>query len=350
MEPARRESGYPGDSFDYAYLISTCHMARHLSRYPIASGMLEGARVVVTGGAGFIGSHVVDRLAAKNDVVVLDQVPPSDARHLAAVMKQVTYVEGDVRRDSDLENAFRGTELVLHLAALISPAESFVYPERFNDVNTHGTLQVLRAAKSAHVRRVVFCSSCAVYGRNEPPLREDAPLDLLSPYAVTKAAGELWCRHYHDLGLETVALRLFNVYGPRQSASGPYGAVIAKFLHAVAAKEAPTIFGDGEQTRDFVFVGDVAEAFERAAVAVGASGHIVNVGSGVPLSVNRLLAVVGDVLGSPLSANAAPPREGDIRHSYADTTKMERLLGFRPRVSLSQGILGTAEYVRRPST
>ena len=194
--------------------------------------MVEGSRVVVTGGAGFIGSHLVERLAAKHEVVVLDLKPAKDAGNLAAARDRIEYRQGDVRRPADLEAAFRGAEVVFHLAALISPPESFRDPVAFNETNTHGTLAVMRAAKDAGVRRVVFASSCAVYGGNAPPLREDAPLDLLSPYAVTKAAGELWCRLYHDLGLEAVALRLFNVYGPRQDASGPYGAVIPKFLEA----------------------------------------------------------------------------------------------------------------------
>jgi nucleoside-diphosphate-sugar epimerase len=303
--------------------------------------MPTGARVVVTGGAGFIGGHLVERLAATNDVVVLDRLPASKVQRVAA-SERVTYVEGDVRNPQDLERAFRGADRVFHLAALISPAESFAHPEAFNDVNTHGTLAVLRAAKATHVRRVVFASSCAVYGGGSPPLREDAPLDLLSPYAVTKAAGEMWCRLYHELGLETVALRLFNVYGPRQSAEGPYGAVIPKFLRAVAAKETPTVFGDGEQTRDFVYAADVAEAFERAATAEGVSGEIVNVGSGEPVSVNRLLAVVNDVLGAHAKPEYRQPRPGDIHASYADTAKAERLLGFRAKVSLAQGLLATS--------
>ncbi len=305
--------------------------------------MVDGARVVVTGGAGFIGGHLVERLAARNDVVVLDRVPASDARHLSAVRDRVEYIEGDIRRTPDLERAFHGAEYVFHLAALISPAESFAHPEMFNDVNTHGTLAVLRAAKAADVRRVVFSSSCAVYGGASPPLREDGPLDLLSPYAVTKAAGELWCRLYHDLSLETVVLRLFNVYGPRQSSSGPYGAVIPKFLQAIAAKEAPTILGDGEQTRDFVFAGEVAEAFERAATAAGASGQVFNVGSGEPVSLNRLLAVMSDLFGAHATPEHREPRAGDIRASYADIAKAERVLGFRAKVSLAQGLLAAEE-------
>ena len=304
--------------------------------------MVQGARVVVTGGAGFIGGHLVERLAARNEVVVLDLRSAAKASY-RAMEDRVAYVEGDVREPEDLERAFRGAEYVFHLAALISPAESFAHPEAFNDVNTHGTLSVLRAAKAAKVRRVVFASSCAVYGEGAPPLREDAPLDLLSPYAVTKAAGELWCRLYHGLGLETVALRLFNVYGPRQSAEGPYGAVIPRFLRAIAAKETPTIFGNGEQTRDFVFAGEVAEAFERAASAEDASGEVINVGSGQPVSVNRLLAVMNDVFGAGAKPEYREARPGDIRDSYADTTKAERLLGFRAKVSLAQGLLASAE-------
>lgn len=306
--------------------------------------MLGGSRVVVTGGAGFIGSHLVERLAARNDVVVVDITSAREATNLAAVKDRVAYTHGDVRRPADLDAAFRGAEYVFHLAALVSPPESFRDPVAFNETNTHGTLAVMRAAKAAGARRVVFASSCAVYGGNAPPLREDAPLDLLSPYAVTKAAGELWCHLYHDLGLETVALRLFNVYGPRQSASGPYGAVIPRFLEAGLQGTRPAIYGDGEQTRDFVFAADVAEAFERAATAEGVSGEVLNVGTGEAISVNRLLAVVGDVLGKPLAANHEAERPGDIRASYADASKAERLLGFRPRVTLAQGLLAAAEW------
>ena len=308
--------------------------------------MAERPRAVVTGGAGFIGGHLVERLAATHDVAVLDLRPAKDAGNLAAVKDRIEYRRGDVREPADLDAAFRRADVVFHLAALISPPESFRDPVAFNETNTHGTLAVMRAAKDAGVRRIVFASSCAVYGGNRPPLRENAPLDLLSPYAVTKAAGELWCRLYHDLGLEAVALRLFNVYGPRQDAGGPYGAVIPKFLQAALRGTAATVHGDGEQTRDFVYVGDVAEAFERASTAKEAPGEIVNVGTGEAVSVNRLREVVGDVTGTPLAATPAPGRPGDIRASFADTAKMERLLGFRPRVSLAQGLLATAESMR----
>lgn len=306
--------------------------------------MPDGARVVVTGGAGFIGSHLAERLAAKNEIVVVDL--KADAPNLAAVKDRIAYVRGDIRKPGDLEAAFRGAEFVFHLAAIVSVPESFRDPVAVNETNVHGTLAVMRAAKAAGVRRVVFASSCAVYGGNAPPLREDAPLDLLSPYAVSKAAGELWCRLYHDLGTETVTLRLFNVYGPRQSPGGPYGAVIPKFLDAGLHGRRATIFGDGEQTRDFLYAGDAAEAFERAGTADGISGEVINVGAGEPVPVNRLRKVVGDVLGTPLAADHEPAREGDIRASYADNAKMVKRLGFRPRVSLAQGLLATAEWMR----
>ena len=306
--------------------------------------MVANARVLVTGGAGFIGSHLVDRLAAGNEVTVLDL--KAEAPNLSAVRDRITYVRGDVRRPEDLGTAFRGQEVVFHLAALVSVPESFRDPVAVNETNVHGSLAVMRAANAAGVRRVVFASSCSVYGGNEPPLREDATLDLRSPYAVSKAAGELWCRLYHDLGMEVVALRLFNVYGPRQSPEGPYGAVIPKFVLAGLHGETALVFGDGEQTRDFVYAGDAAEAFDRAATAADASGEVINVGAGEPTSVNHLLAIVGDVLGKPLSAERRDPRAGDIRASYAETTKMVGVLGFRPRVSLAQGLLATAESMQ----
>ncbi|MBI4416791.1 MAG: NAD-dependent epimerase/dehydratase family protein [Euryarchaeota archaeon] len=305
--------------------------------------MLEGARAVVTGGAGFIASHIVERLAARNEVVVLDVRPAAEASNVAAVKDRITYVHGDVRRADNLARAFRDADVVFHLAALVSVPQSFREPGVFNETNTHGTLAVLRAARAANVRRVVYASSCAVYGTTPPPLREDSPLDLLSPYAVTKAAGEMWCRLYHELGLEAVALRLFNVYGPRQPSGGPYGAVIPNFLRAVTHGERPVIYGDGEQTRDFVYVGDAAEAFDRAATAAGVSGEVINVGSGEPVSVNRLLATVNDVVGTDGKPEHREARAGDIRASYADPRKGEALLGFRTRVSLPQGLLATAE-------
>jgi UDP-glucose 4-epimerase len=306
--------------------------------------MLDGARVVVTGGAGFIGSHLTERLAGRNEVTVLDLKERTP--NLASVKDRIEYVRGDVRDPKDLARAFRRKDVVFHLAALVSVPESFRDPVAVNETNVHGTLGVMRAAKAAGVRRVVFASSCAVYGSNAPPLREEAPLDLPSPYAVSKAAGELWCRLYHDLGQEAVALRLFNIYGPRQSPEGAYAAVVPKFIVAALHRKRPVVYGDGEQTRDFVYVGDAAEAFERAATATGASGAAINVGAGEPITVNRLLAVVGDVLGKPLAAERKDAREGDIRASYADPALMARLLGFRPRVSLAQGLLATAESMR----
>ncbi len=307
--------------------------------------MLDGARVVITGAAGFIGSHLAERLAARNTVVAFDRRAEPDTGNLAAVKGRIEYVRGDVRAPEDLARAVRGADVVFHLAAISAVPESFRDPIATNEVNVHGTLAVLRAAKVASVRRVVFASSAAVYGARPPPLPEDASFDLMSPYAVSKAAGELWCHLYHDLGSEAVALRPFNVYGPRQSPEG--GAVIAAFLRAARTGEKPVVHGDGEQTRDFVYVGDVVEAFERAATAAGVSGEAINVASGTGLTINGLLAALGDVLETPLAATYADVRPGDVRASFADTAKMGRLLGFRPRVTLAQGLLATAEWMGR---
>ena len=308
--------------------------------------VLTGARAVVTGGAGFIGSNLVEHLAPQNEVVVFDRTPQRSAANASPIGKDVEYIEGDVRKPLDLERAVKGAHIVFHLAALASVPDSFRDPVSVNETNVHGTLHVLRAAKAAGVRRVVFASSSAVYGAGHPPLREDAPLDLLSPYAVSKAAGELWCRHYNEIGIETVALRLFNVYGPRQRADGAYAAVIPSFLRAIAHGDAVSVFGDGEQTRDFVYVSDVAEAFSTAATANAVAGEVVNVGSGEPITIHGLLAVMGDVLGKEARVEVRDPRPGDIRHSFADAAKARQLLGFRPRVGLTQGLLATSESLR----
>ncbi len=253
--------------------------------------MLDGARVVITGAAGFIGSHLAERLAARNTVVAFDRRAEPDTGNLAAVKGRIEYVRGDVRAPEDLARAVRGADVVFHLAAISAVPESFRDPIATNEVNVHGTLAVLRAAKVASVRRVVFASSAAVYG--------------------------------------AVALRPFNVYGPRQSPEG--GAVIAAFLRAARTGEKPVVHGDGKQTRDFVYVGDVVEAFERAATAAGVSGEAINVASGTGLTINGLLAALGDVLETPLAATYADVRPGDVRASFADTAKMGRLLGSRTR-------------------
>jgi dTDP-L-rhamnose 4-epimerase len=343
--------------------------------------------VLVTGGAGFIGSHFVEALLARGATVrVLDSLEPqvhgkgaTRARHLPP---GVELIHASVCDAAAVDRALAGVASVVHLAAQVGVAQSMYAIVPYVDENVRGTAVLLdRLVNGGHrVRRLVVASSMSIYGEGRyrcpacgpvaPRLRplaqleardwevhcpscgsvttpapcdEDKPVLPTSVYAVTKRDQEELClcvgRAY---GIGTVALRLFNVYGPRQSAEGPYGAVIPKFLRAVAAKETPTVFGDGEQTRDFVYAADVAEAFERAATAEGVSGEIVNVGSGEPVSVNRLLAVVNDVLGAHAKPEYRQPRPGDIHASYADTAKAERLLGFRAKVSLAQGLLATS--------
>ncbi len=307
--------------------------------------MLRGKRLVVTGGAGFIGSHLVERLAPRNDVVVLDNLEVGRLENLAAVRKEIEFVKGSIRDPRPVRRALAGADVVFHLAALTSVAESQGEPLRYAETNVMGTLNVLTAAQDAGVRRVVFASTCAVYGRSTGALREDLVPDPLSPYAVTKLAGEQFCQALSEQGgTDTVALRLFNVYGPRQSADSPYASVVAKFCDA-AARDAPaTMFGDGSQTRDFVYVGDIADAFERAATARRTSGRAINLGSGRQTSIEELLHLVGEVRGRPLKVVRRPARRGEVRRSRADTALARAVLGFEAQVPLREGLLRTLTW------
>ncbi len=301
--------------------------------------MLQGKRLVVTGGAGFVGSHLVERLAGRNDVVVLDDLSVGRLQNLAGLRDRVEVVKGSVLEPRAIRRAFKGADAVFHLAALTSVPESVEQPLAYAEANVMGTLNVLTSAREAGVGRVVFASTCAVYGRTSGPLHEDLPPDPISPYAVTKLACEYFCRsRVGGGGVEAVALRLFNVYGPRQTADSPYASVVAKFCEAAARGTPATLFGDGTQTRDFVFAADVAEAFERAAEAKRASGQVINVGSGTETSIADLLRTLGEIGGKPLEVVRKPPRAGDVLRSVADAALARKVLGFQAKVSLREGL------------
>jgi len=300
-------------------------------------------RVLVTGGAGFIGSHLVDGLMSGGfDVVVLDDLSSGRRENLSLHLGEPNFclVEGDVRVKADVKKALEGVNVVFHLAAIVSVDFSVKNPLLVNEVNVGGTLNVLKESLKAGVKRFVYASSCAVYG--EPvrlPIDEEHPTKPMSPYGVSKLAAEHYCRVFYGVyGFETVCLRFFNVYGSRQVV-GPYSGVIMKFIDRLKRGEEPIIYGDGEQTRDFVFVGDVVDACLRTMRCKNCVGETINVGSGVETTVNKLADVLIELFGSRnIKPVYAEPKAGDIRRSYADLSRAERLLGYKPGKSLMEGL------------
>jgi UDP-N-acetylglucosamine/UDP-N-acetyl-alpha-D-glucosaminouronate 4-epimerase len=305
-------------------------------------------RVLVTGGGGFIGSNLVrGLLEAGDEVRVLDNFSTGNRANLAGL--DVDIVEGELRSYERVHNAVRGVELVYHLGALGSVPRSVQDPLTSSAVNVEGTLNVLLAARDEGIRRVVFSSSSSIYGNAETlPLTEAMPPDPISPYGVAKLAAERYCVSFSRVypGFETVVLRYFNVFGPWQSPFSQYAAVVPLFVTAIAEGRPVTIFGDGEQSRDFTFVGNVVDATMRAGTADGASGLIFNVAAGAPGSVNLLADTVGRILGEPVVKEYREPRAGDVRNSSADISLAGRILGYRPAVALEDGLRRTVEHFR----
>jgi UDP-glucose 4-epimerase len=298
-------------------------------------------RVLVTGGAGFIGSHVCERLLGGGaEVRVLDDLSTGRLENLAHV-PEATLHRGCITSTADVESALVGCTHVVHLAAVVSVAETVSDPVRSDRINHQGTLTVLEAARRAGVERVVLATSAAAYG-DEPtlPKVESFRAEPLSPYAVAKVANEHYARVYSSLyGLECVPLRFFNVFGPRQDPSGPYAGVISKFVERLTAGATPLIYGDGLQSRDFVYVGDVARAVEGALLRPGVPvGEPINIGTGHPVSLLDLLGTLSALLGRPSDPAFAPARAGDIRHSVADCTRARDVLRWTPAVSLRDGL------------
>ena len=304
-------------------------------------------RALVTGGAGFIGSHLVAGLVAEGwDVRVFDDLSSGREANLAEVGGGVELIRGDVRDEQALARAADGIEVVFHQAALASVPLSVAEPLRTHSVNVDGTLHVLEAARRAGVRRVVFAASSSAYGDGEElPKLETMPANPVSPYALQKHAGELYCGLYTSLyHLETVALRYFNIFGPRQDPKSEYAAVIPRFICSALAGEGATIFGDGEQTRDFAFVQDAVRANLLAADAERAPGAVINVATGRRTSLNELWQAIRGITGVRAEAHHAPSRPGDVRASVADVSRARELLGFEPAVDLHEGLRRTAEY------
>jgi UDP-glucose 4-epimerase len=297
-------------------------------------------RVLVTGGAGFIGSHLVEMLTARGiSVVVLDDLSSGKLENLARVRHEVDIIKGDVADPFALRAACRDVDHVFHLAARVSVPESFERPELYRRVCDEGTFYLLRAARRAGVRRLVYAASSSAYGDSaQVPISESARTAPLSPYAAAKLAGEQHCiEAAHGGGVETVRLRFFNVYGPRQDPFSPYAGVVAAFLRAIREGRPLHIHGDGEQTRDFVFVEDVARALHRSAIAPRANGEVVNVGTGRGISIRGLAELVSSI-GGGRGLTFGPSRSGDVRHSVAEVSRAMKAIGFRARVPLEQGL------------
>jgi UDP-glucose 4-epimerase len=305
------------------------------------------ALVLVTGGAGFIGSNLVRGLLERgDDVRVLDNFSTGNRANLEEL--DVEIVEGELRSYERVHNAVRGTEVVYHLGALGSVPRSVQDPLTSSAVNIEGTLNVLLAARDEGIRRVVFSSSASIYGSSrEMPTTEASPPDPVSPYGVAKLAAERYCVSFSRVyeSFETVVLRYFNVFGPRQSPFSQYAAAVPLFITKIAAGEEIDVFGDGEQSRDFTFVGNVVDATIRAGSVDGVSGEIFNVAAGAPASVNHVAETIGTIVGKPVRRRELPTRAGDLRDSWADLSKSQRVLGYTPETALADGLRLTVEYL-----
>lgn len=296
---------------------------------------------VVTGGGGFIGSHIAQALVRQGQRVrIFDNGMTGDPQRLADVLADIEWIAGDLRDSEALQRAFEGVEVVFHQAAVASVPRSIAEPTLAHAINLTGTLNVLDAACRAGVRRIVYASSSAVYGvLPGSPKSEAMPVEPLSPYAAQKLAGEHYCRIWQQLhGLETVSLRYFNVYGPGQDPQSEYAAVIPKFITTVLRGDMPTVFGDGEQSRDFIYIEDVVNANLHAAMQPDAVGHVFNVGTGGSSTLNQLLAELARITGREIHPNYADSRPGDVRESLADISLLKAVLGYQPTVPFGTGL------------
>jgi UDP-glucose 4-epimerase len=305
-------------------------------------------KALVTGGGGFIGSNVVRALLARgDDVRVLDNFSTGSRSNLAGLDHDVQLVEGDLRSYERVHAAVRGVEVVFHQGALPSVPRSVQDPLTTTAVNIEGTLNVLLAARDEGVRRIVNASSSSVYGNTgELPRAEKQAPDPISPYAVAKLAAERFCTSFSRVyGMEIVSLRYFNVFGPRQDPTSQYAAVVPRFIRAIADGEPVTIYGDGEQSRDFTFVDNVVAANLLAADAPGVGGEILNVATGGSVTVNALAEAIGALLGKPVEKAYEAAREADVLASWADIGEARRLLGFEPKVDFGDGLRRTADFL-----
>ncbi len=304
---------------------------------------MKDKKIVVTGGLGFIGSHLVESLIKDNEVTIIDDQSSGKLENIKSLNKQnIELIKGSIN-DLNLKKIFEDKDYVFHHAALISVPESVLDPLKFNEINVKGTLQVLMAAKDNNIKKLVFASSAAVYGDNKTlPLSEEAPINPLSPYAVNKVTGELYSQVFTEAyGLPTVSLRYFNVFGPRQDPNSSYAAVIPNFIEAVLNNRRPVIYGNGEQSRDFIYVKHIAEANIKAC-----ESHITgvfNVAMGKSTTINQLVEIINEAIGKNITPVYADPRPGDVKHSLADISEAS-LFGFHPHSDFKSELRETIKW------
>ena len=305
------------------------------------------ATCLVTGGAGFIGSHLVERLVKEgDDVVVLDDLSTGKLDNLQSVWDKIRFVKGDIRDVELVKNATQGVDFIFHQAAMRSVPLSVINPIDFNEVNVSGTLNVLLAAWEAKVKRFIFASSSSVYGDSGPLKKEDMETKPVSPYAVSKVAGELYCSVFTNLyKVETVVLRYFNVFGPRQDPESQYAAVIPAFISKILGDEQPIVYGDGLQSRDFTYVENVITANIKAAKSEGVAGKIFNIACGRRYTLLEILDRVNSLLGKKIKPKFLPPREGDVRHTLADIGLAKQYLGFESMGDFEEGLKKTIQWM-----
>jgi nucleoside-diphosphate-sugar epimerase len=304
---------------------------------------------LVTGGAGFIGSNIIGELVRRGETVrALDNLATGHIENLAPVRQKIQWHEADIRNLESIRPDFEGVDYVIHLAAIPSVPRSVADPLTSNSANIDGTLNVLLAARDAGAKRVVFSASSSAYGDHPalPRVESQEPRPL-SPYALTKLTGEYYCRIFTRVyGLQAVSLRYFNIFGPHQSPDSPYSGVLSLFISAYMNGKAPTIFGDGEQSRDFTYVENAVDATLRACTAPDASGQVINVGTGERHTLNETIKILDRIFGRQVTPRYDAPRAGDVKHSHADISLARKLLGYEPGVRFEEGLNKTVSWFR----